>query len=145
MRRVMAVPPPQIDSNLNLWMILIVQAFFVLLEMDTIPLRPAYIPLDAKLDARVLDSPESFRIHLSKVMTHSQNVFKPWRGVSQFSNGSIFILSSSGFNGFIGVRSIYDIDFNQTAEPKGTYSSVKRYSWNQLTDYYDIFYSDEQR
>ena len=52
-------------------------------------------------------------------MTHSQNVFKPWRGVSQFSNGSIFILSSSGFNGFIGVRSIYDIDFNQTAEPKG--------------------------
>ena len=106
-------------------------------------IKPAYIPLDAKLDARVLDSPESFRIHLSKVMTHSQNVFKPWRGVSQFSNGSIFILSSSGFNGFIGVRSIYDIDFNQTAEPKGTYASVKRYSWNQLTDYYDIFYSDD--
>ena len=106
-------------------------------------IKPAYIPLDAKLDARVLDSPESFRIHLSKVMTHSQNVFKTWRGVSQFSNGSIFILSSSGFNGFIGVRSIYDIDFNQTAEPKGTYASVKRYSWNQLTDYYDIFYSDD--
>ena len=33
---------------------------FVLLEMDTIPLSQ-HIPLDAKLDARVLDSPESFK------------------------------------------------------------------------------------
>ena len=105
-------------------------------------LRPAYIPLDLNIDARVLDSPESFRLHLAKVMTQSQEVFIPWRGVSNSSNGSIFILSSSGFEGFIGVRAIYDIDFHQSESPVGTYASVKRYAWNSLTDYYDVFYPD---
>ena len=75
-------------------------------------------------------------------MTQSQQVFIPWRGVSNSSNGSIFILSSSGFEGFIGVRAIYDIDFHQSESPVGTYASVKRYAWNSLTDYYDVFYPD---
>jgi len=107
-------------------------------EVNTI--RPVYIPLDNDIDARMLDSPEAFRKHLASVMTQSQSVFKSWRGVSQFKNGSIFILSNSGFDGFIAVRAVYDIDFHRTTSPEGTYASVKRYSWNQLTDYYDIFY-----
>jgi len=117
-------------------------AVFCLARDAVNTIRPVYIPLDNDIDARMLDSPEAFRNHLGSVMTQSQSVFKSWRGVSQFKNGSIFILSNSGFDGFIAVRAVYDIDFYTTTSPEGTYASVKRYSWNQLTDYYDIFYPE---
>ena len=117
-------------------------AVFCLARDGVNTIRPVYIPLDNDIDARTLDSPEAFRNHLGRVMTQSQSVFKSWRGVSQFKNGSIFILSSSGFDEFIAVRAVYDIDFLRTTSPEGTYASVKRYSWNQLTDYYDVFYPE---
>lgn len=117
-------------------------AVFCLARDSVNTIRPVYIPLDNDIDARTLDSPEAFRNHLGSVMTQSQSVFKSWRGVSQFKNGSIFILTSSGFSGFIAVRAVYDIDFHRTTSPEGTYASVKRYSWNQLTDYYDVFYPE---
>jgi prepilin-type N-terminal cleavage/methylation domain-containing protein len=105
--------------------------------------RPVYIPLDDEIDGRSLNSPESFRLHLAKVMSQSSSVYKSWRGSSSFNNGSIFILQPSGFTDFLAVRAIYDIDIQSTAKPLGTYASVKRYSWNVLTDYYDIFYPDD--
>ena len=107
--------------------------------------RPVYIPLDGAIDGRSLDSPESFRVHLAKVMSQSSSVYKAWRGSSSFNNGSIFILQPSGFPDFLSVRAIYDIDIQSTAKPLGTYASVKRYSWNVLTDYYDIFYPDDEK
>ena len=105
--------------------------------------RPVYIPLDGEIDGRTLDSPESFRLHLAKVMSQSSSVYKSWRGSSSFNNGSIFILQPSGFQDFLAVRAIYDIDIQSTVKPLGTYASVKRYSWNELTDYYDVFYPDD--
>jgi prepilin-type N-terminal cleavage/methylation domain-containing protein len=107
--------------------------------------RPVYIPLEDGVDARSLDSPESFRLHLSKMMSQSSSVYKSWRGSSSFNNGSIFILQPSGFDDFLAVRAIYDIDIQSTAKPLGTYASVKRYSWNVLTDYYDVFYPADEK
>jgi prepilin-type N-terminal cleavage/methylation domain-containing protein len=100
--------------------------------------RPVYIP--APEDGRTLDSPEAFRIHLKAVFSQSSSVYKGWRGSSPYDNGSIYILQPSGFSGFLAVRAIYDIDIQATAKPSGTYVSVKRYSWNTLTDYYDVFF-----
>ena len=107
--------------------------------------RPVYIPLSDGVDGRSLDSSESFRVHLSKVMSQSSSVYKSWRGSSSFNNGSIFILQPSGFSDFLAVRAIYDIDIQSTVKPLGTYASVKRYSWNVLTDYYDVFYPDDEK
>tara|TARA_Y100000588_G_scaffold372205_1_gene444493 strand:+ start:388 stop:1347 length:960 start_codon:yes stop_codon:yes gene_type:complete len=105
--------------------------------------RPVYIPLEDGVDARSLDSPESFRLHLNKMMSQSSSVYKSWRGSSSFNNGTVFIMQPSGFDDFLAVRAIYDIDIQSTTKPLGTYASVKRYSWNVLTDYYDVFYPDD--
>jgi prepilin-type N-terminal cleavage/methylation domain-containing protein len=100
--------------------------------------RPVYIP--APEDGRSLDSPEAFRMHLAAVFSQSSSVYKGWRGSSPYDNGSIYILQPSSFSGFLAVRAIYDIDIQSTARPSGTYVSVKRYAWNELTDYYDVFF-----
>ena len=102
--------------------------------------RPVYIPFSAELDGRSLDSPEAFRLHLASVISQSSTIYQSWRGVSNYDNGSIYILQPSGFADFLAVRAIYDIDVQSTTNPAGTYVSVKRYSWNVLTDYYDVFY-----
>lgn len=104
--------------------------------------RPVYVPLDNLADGRALDSPEAFRAHLATVLSQSTTVYQSWRGSSNFDNGSIYILQPSGFSDFLAVRAIYDIDIQNTSKPAGTYVSVKRYSWNVLTDYYDVFYRD---
>jgi len=102
--------------------------------------RPVYIP--APEDGRSLDSPEAFRMHLASVFSQSATVYKGWRGSSPYDNGSVYILQPSSFSGFLSVRAIYDIDIQSTAQPSGTYVSVKRYAWNELTDYYDVFFPD---
>jgi prepilin-type N-terminal cleavage/methylation domain-containing protein len=102
--------------------------------------RPVYIP--APEDGRSLDSPEAFRMHLASVFSQSASVYKGWRGSSPYDNGSVYILQPSSFSGFLSVRAIYDIDIQSTAQPSGTYVSVKRYAWNELTDYYDVFFPD---
>lgn len=102
--------------------------------------RPVYIP--GPDDGRTLDSPEAFRLHLASVISQSSSVYQSWRGSSSYDNGSIYVLQPSGFSSFLAVRAIYDIDVQTTTNPAGTYVSVKRYSWNVLTDYYDIFFPD---
>ncbi len=103
--------------------------------------RPVFIPGPA--DGRTLDSPEAFRLHLASVVSQSASVYQNWRGSSSdYDNGSIYILQPSGFANFLAVRAIYDIDVQATSSPPGTYVSVKRYSVNVLTDYYDIFFPD---
>lgn len=104
--------------------------------------RPVYIPLPSTTDGRSLDSPEAFRLHLASVISQTSTIYQTWRGSSTFNNGSIYILQPSGFKDFVAVRAIYDIDIQTTTKPEGTYVSVKRYSWNTLTDYYDVFYPD---
>jgi prepilin-type N-terminal cleavage/methylation domain-containing protein len=100
--------------------------------------RPVYVP--APEDGRSLDSPEAFRVHLASVFSQSSSVYKGWRGSSPYDNGSIYILEPSSFSGFLAVRAIYDIDIQSTVNPSGTYVSVKRYAWNELSDYYDVFF-----
>ena len=80
--------------------------------------------------------------HLASAISQTASIYGSWRGSSNYDNGSIYILQPSGFSDFIAVRAIYDIDIQTTTKPAGTYVSVKRYSWNTLTDYYDVFYPD---
>ena len=71
----MGEPQQPIDSNQDFFEdITDSSGVFVLAREGLNTLRPAYIPLDLDIDARVLDSPESFRLHLAKVMTQSQQV-----------------------------------------------------------------------
>jgi hypothetical protein len=104
-------------------------------------IRSGYIPFDNSLDGRDLDTPEAFRLHLANVLTQSSLIFQSWRGVSAYDNGSIFIIQPSIVSNFLAVRAVYDIDVKATTSPPGTYVSVKRFSQNKLTDYYDVFYA----
>jgi prepilin-type N-terminal cleavage/methylation domain-containing protein len=106
--------------------------------------RPSSIPLPLSKDARELDSPEAFRLHLATVATSTAAIFTTWRGSSTQNNGTIFILEPSGFTDSLAVRAVYEIDIQATAKPLGTYASVRRYNSGDLSDFYDVFYTAER-
>lgn len=102
----------------------------------------------------VLDSPEAFRKFLADVQPASAGIFNiPIRTMPpivagaagappQFPNTSIFMLTPETNPGFIRVHAVWEIDFMTPANHPGDYASVRRYSINTLTDYYDIYFED---
>lgn len=102
--------------------------------------RPTSIPFPASPNPTRLDTAESFRQHLASEFPSASTIFLPYRNVPVASNGSIFIMGSSGSETDIDMISIYEIDFLTSGNPAGTYATVRRYVDGDLTNYYDAFY-----
>jgi len=120
------------------------------LGRDTLnTVRPDFIPLGVGVDARTLDTPEAFRLHLASVIPDSAAIFTAWRGASTQNSGTIFIIRPGGFSDALDIQAIYEIDTKRTSDPLGTYTSVRRYKNDSTgtmirTDFYDVFYPAER-
>jgi type II secretory pathway pseudopilin PulG len=90
-----------------------------------------------------LDTPEGFRQFLASVEPTSAGVYSaPIRNVPgpNQPNTTVFFLAPAEDPGFLRVRAVYEIDYLSTANPAGTYASVRRFRNGTLTHYYDVFY-----
>ena len=90
-----------------------------------------------------LDSPEAFRSFLADVEPTSAAIYdSAIRNVpaNDRPNLSIYMLAPETDNGYIRVRSVYEIDLISAGTVGGTYASVRRYRNGSLTHYYDIHY-----
>lgn len=105
--------------------------------------RPLEIPVAADFDFRSLDSPNAFRQVLSVAFPDAATIFVPYRGASPSQSATLFLLRPSGVEEALWIHSIYEIDILETADPEGVFASVRRYEAGVLTDFYDVFFPDE--
>jgi len=107
------------------------------------PARPSLIPLTYGTDAKSLDTPEAFRIHLESVVPALASTHTAYAGASTAKNLSVYMIQQSAWEESLVVRAIYEIDIQSTTNPVGTYCTVRRYAFSILTDFYDVFYPVE--
>lgn len=91
-----------------------------------------------------LDTPEAFRTFLADVEPTSAAIYdSPIRNVpaTDRPDATIYMLAPDTDNGYIRVRSVYEIDLIPAGSVGGTYASVRRYRNGTLTHYYDIHYA----
>ncbi len=105
-----------------------------------------YLPGDsgATLPRPLMDSPEAFRAFLADVEPTSTAIYdSPIRNVPATNrpNATIYMLAPETDNGYIRVRSVYEIDLISAGSAGGTYASVRRYRNGTLTHYYDVHYA----
>jgi hypothetical protein len=109
-------------------------------------LRPSAITLQSPATAKSIDTPEAFRAVLELAEPLLVGVHEPYTGVSDANNLSIYVVQSSFQNLFpngLIISAIYEIDIQSVTNPRGTYATVRRYSFSSLTDVYDVFYPNE--
>lgn len=108
--------------------------------------RPSAINLPAPANAKLIDTPEAFRQVLEAAVPLLAGVHEPYTGASTAKNLSVYVIQPS-FQGLFPdgliVSAIYEVDIQSVTSPRGTYATVRRYSFGSLTDFYDVFYPNE--
>ncbi|MFV1993871.1 MAG: type II secretion system protein J [Verrucomicrobiales bacterium] len=103
--------------------------------------RPAEIPYPVAPSWIRMDNAEVFREHLVSQFPEASTIFLSYQSVpSTASSGTIYVLGPSSQENAIDVVAVYEIDIVTTADPEGTYVSVRRYVDGAMTNYYDSYY-----
>lgn len=113
-------------------------------------LRSDALVVPAGADLRTNSTPEAFRDLLGNTSAQLATVFSgAQNGALAQTNTTIFVLGSLesplASSNRLSVNALYELDFVPATSPSGTYASVRRYVGGSgiPTDYYHIFYPDE--
>ncbi len=117
-------------------------AVFILSRNELNTVRPDTIPIPEGTIVQNIDTPERFREFLAVAIPESADIFESYRGAAPGTNLTLFLLRPSGAATELWLRAIYEIDFVESADPEGTYASVRRYVGDALVDFYDVFYPE---
>ncbi len=114
-------------------------AVFCLTRDDLNTVRPTSIPFPSANPPRI-DTPNGFRNLLAANFAGAAGIFQTYRGKPAGMNASIFIVGPTDDPNTMPIRCVYDIDFDTPSGKTGTYASVKRYQYGELTNYYDCYF-----
>ena len=121
-------------------------AVFCLSRDQANTVRPSTIPFLSANPPRI-DTPNGFRNLLVANFPAAGPTFINYRGKPTGTNASIYIIDhiddSTADPNMMPVRAVYDIDLDTPSGKTGTYASVKRYQYGQLTNYYDVYFEPE--
>ncbi len=109
--------------------------------------RPSAINLPSPANAKSIDTPEDISV---ADRGGGASVGRGARGVysgqaqPRTSRSTLSNRPSKGLfpDGLI-ISAIYEVDIQSVTSPRGTYATVRRYSFGSLTDFYDVFYPNE--
>ncbi|MFT4637348.1 MAG: hypothetical protein ACI8T1_000657 [Verrucomicrobiales bacterium] len=115
-------------------------------KLNTI--RPVSLTFPVGTISQEIDSNSAFLQMI--IGTPGASIYTDFRNVSPMPGaadpghlgGSVYVLQPYDVADQLGVRALYEIDFVEVSSPAGVYASVRRYVDSDLSDYYDVFYSE---
>ena len=109
------------------------------------PARPSQVIIPVGDDGKRVDTPNAFLTALEASEPLLSGIHTAYTGASTARNLSIYMMLPARSNrpNRQLVRAIWEIDvLNITTEPRGTYTTVRRYSGSYLTDVCDVFFPE---
>ena len=105
--------------------------------------RPSGVTWSSANDGKSLDTPEAFRLALEAsepLLAGVHNAYTP--GPVSGKNLSVYVVQPSftTLPETLIITAIYEVDIQSVSSPRGTYVTVRRYSFSYMTDVYDVFY-----